>query len=59
MARLVLHVPQVSRLVKMNGDNTFSPVFVKVRSSKIGRCAVIVLLPCSAHNLQLFLQCEF
>jgi len=58
MARLVLHVPQVSSLVKMNGDNTFSPVFVKVRSSKIGRCVVMLLF--SAHKqLRLFLQCEF
>jgi hypothetical protein len=31
MARLVLHVAQVSSLVKMNGDNTFCPVFVKVK----------------------------
>ena len=50
MARLVLHVAQVSSLVKMNGDNTFSPVFVKVRGSKICRCVVMLLLPCSAHK---------
>ena len=49
MARLVLHVAQVSSLVKMNGDNTFSPVFVKVRGSKICRC-VVMLVVASAHK---------
>jgi len=40
MARLVLHVAQVSSLVKMNGDNTFSPVFVKVKEvvRSVGVC---------------------
>jgi hypothetical protein len=71
MARLVLHVAQVSSLVKMNGDNTFSPILVQVRSSKIGRCVVDVVVAFVVHSTYFalhisfkltgvnFLQCEF